>query len=90
MDALKNIHSIRLENRNMLRSDGVKEIVSFDEFSVVLNTEKGRLCINGTGLHIQELSVENGVVTVDGQINELIYVDEVEPKKSGFFGRLLR
>ncbi|MBR6681718.1 MAG: sporulation protein YabP [Clostridia bacterium] len=90
MDTDKNVHTITLDNRNILRVLGVKEIVSFDEFSVILNTEKGRLCINGSGLHIQELSVDTGVVCVDGQINELIYVDAVEPKKGGIFGRLLR
>ncbi len=90
MDTDKNVHRINVDNRRLLKADGVKEIVSFDEFSVVLNTENGRLCINGNGLHIQELSVDTGVVSVDGQINELIYVDASEPKKSGFFGRLLR
>ena len=90
MDRDKNVHSITLDNRNILRAAGVNEIVSFDEFSVVLNTEKGRLCINGNGLHIQELSVDTGVVSVDGQINELIYVDATEPKRGGIFGRLLR
>ena len=90
MDTDKNVHCIAVDNRRALKADGVKEIVSFDEFSVVLNTEKGKLCINGSELHIQELSVDTGTVCIDGQINELIYVDATEQKKSGFFGRLLR
>ena len=90
MDADKNVHCITVDNRRFFKADGVKEIVSFDEYSVVLNTEKGKLVINGNGLHIQELSVDTGVVCIDGQINELIYIDASEPKKSGLFGRLLR
>ena len=90
MDRDKTQHNIFLDNRNMLKVFGVKEIVSFDEFSVVLNTDMGRLSVNGSGLHIQELSVDTGVVCVDGQINELIYADATEPKKGGFLGRLLR
>ena len=90
MDRDKSVHSITVDNRNMLKANGVKDIVSFDEYSVVLNTEKGRLCINGNGLHIQELSVESGGVCVDGTINEIIYVEESSNKKSGIFGRLLK
>lgn len=90
MDTAKNVHCLSVNNRNILRADGIKDIVSFDEYSVVLNTEKGKLVINGNGLHIQELSVDTGVVSVDGTINELIYVDASEPKKSGLLGRLLR
>ncbi len=89
-DNSRSVHNIRLENRNMLYIDGVKDVVSFDDLSVVLNTEKGKLVINGNGLHVQQLLLETGNVIIDGEINELIYVDEIEQKRSGFFGRLLR
>ncbi len=85
-----NKHSIRLENRKKLMLDGIKDVISFDDMSVVLDTVMGRLEINGTDLHIQVLSLESGNVVIEGNISEIMYEDESEPTKKGFFGRKSR
>ncbi len=82
-----NKHCIRLENRKKLLLDGISDVISFDDMSVILDTVLGRLEINGTDLHIQVLSLESGNVVIDGSISEIMYEDETESTKKGFFGR---
>ena len=83
-----NRHNISLENRKRVFVDGVDEVISFDEYSVYMNTSLGRLLINGEQLHIQTLCLEKGNVVVDGEINEIIYESDQKNAKKGIFGRL--
>ncbi len=81
-------HELRLEDRKKLSVSGVQEVESFDENSVVLHTVCGILLIRGENLHLQTLSIDGGMVTVDGLIDALTYA---EPQKSGgFFRRVFR
>ena len=85
-----NRHNLRLENRKKLILDGVRDVISFDDMYVVLDTVRGRLNVNGTNLHIQVLSLESGEVVVEGDVAELIYEDETNNTKKGFFSKLKR
>ena len=87
---MDNTHNIKLEDRKKLFLEGVSDVISFDDISVVLDTALGRLNINGNELHIQTLCLETGIVTVEGRIDELIYEDTSDKKKKGIFGRYLR
>jgi len=79
-------HRLTLDARRRLSMTGVVEVESFDEEQVVLATTKGQLVIRGRGLHLQQLSLEGGQVTVDGDVDMLEY--EQEPPAGGFFARL--
>jgi len=78
-------HKLTLDGRRQLTVSGVKDVESFDETSVVLDTVRGVLIVRGSGLHLQLLSLEGGNVTVDGRIDSLGYE---EPARGGFFSRL--
>ena len=81
-------HTLTLENRAKLFLSGIEEVVSFDEHTVVLNTALGAMSIEGEGLHILSLSLENGHVTVEGHIDAIFYENRTEKVKRGFFSRL--
>ena len=83
-------HTLTLENRAKLFLNGIEEVVSFDERTVVLNTALGAMSIEGEGLHILSLSLENGHVTVEGHIDAIFYENRTEKVKRGFFSRLTR
>ncbi len=87
--ARKTIHNLTLENRKKLVLDGVEDVISFDDASVLLDTVMGQLTINGSSLRIQELCLEKGNVSLEGDIDEILYSD-TQVKKSGFFGKLFR
>ena len=64
-------HACRLENRNAASLTGVREVVSFDENQVVMDTDMGLLTIKGKDLHVSRLTVEKGELEVEGQVDSL-------------------
>lgn len=85
--ALEATHKVTLDGRNKLSVCGVRDVESFDEGMVVLNTVRGTLIIHGENLHLQMLSIDGGQVALDGMVDSLVYEDEVQ--RGGFFSRLL-
>ena len=61
-------HNLTMENRRNLVATGVTGIVSYDEYTAVLDTPLGRLQIGGEGLSVSELSVQSGQVRSAGSI----------------------
>ncbi len=83
-------HSVVMQDCMRLSLSGVTDADSFDEGQVRLFTECGELLICGTDLHVNEMNVDTGSVTVEGEIRALVYGDKSAKKRLGWFGRLLR
>ena len=83
---LRQEHELRLWDRGKLTLTGVKEVESFDENVIALNTVRGLLLVRGEGLHLRALTPEGGQVTIDGGIQSLSY--EEDRPTGGFFRRL--
>jgi sporulation protein YabP len=82
---------IKMLNRKLLEISGVIKVDSFDSLQFFLETECGFLKITGLNLHIKNLSLEQGLVAIEGTINELIYVDEhIQGKSKGLLGKLFK
>lgn len=81
-------HSLSLDSRNRLNISAVDDVVSFDESLVSLSVGESILNISGESLSIKNLSLENGDITVNGNISAIVYFDET-PRKKRFsrFGR---
>ena len=62
-----------------------KEVISFEDTSVILQTGMGTLTVQGSTLQLKTLSLEGGQVEVEGNIAALIYE---EPRQGGWFSRL--
>lgn len=65
--------NIILEGRKKLKVSGVKDIDSFSETKVVLNTVLGELLIKGEDLHIIMLETETGDFSLSGNVSSLVY-----------------
>lgn len=78
-------HNITVEGRERLAITGVRDVTSFDDNTVVLDTEAGGLTIKGTDLHINRLSVEDGNLFVEGYIISCVYNDKIDVRKTGSF-----
>ena len=76
-------HACTLENRNAASLTGVREVVSFDENQVVMDTDMGLLTIKGKDLHVSRLTVEKGEMEVEGQIDSLTYSSNEAYRKAG-------
>ena len=85
-------HRITINQRESMELNGITDVISFDEQAVVLSTVCGEMAIEGSALHIHVLSMEQGIVTLDGRIDSVTYYDRettVKGEKRGFLGKLL-
>lgn len=83
----KNIkHTIMLSGREELKVSGVNDVINFDETCIVLETVAGILSIDGQNLHIVNLNVDSGDVSVSGEVNGIIYPQSLS-KSGGLFRR---
>ena len=83
-------HQIIMNDCLDLVITGVTDVDCFDERSVRLFTECGELTIFGEQLHVNEMNVENGSLTVEGSVTALIYGDRRITRRLGLLGKLLR
>jgi sporulation protein YabP len=70
-----------LDARKKLTLTGATEVVRFDEDLVELNTDLGPLLIEGSGLKLKCLSLDDGTIIVEGDLCALHY--EVSGRKRG-------
>ena len=96
-------HNAILENRQRLQLSGVTDVDSFDEDEIRLFTQLGELTIKGKDLHINEISVESGDVSVEKYSphrflsvllstadRALVYGEKDRKKKLSAIGKIFR
>ena len=66
-------HTLSLEGRSRARLTGVMAVSCFNEREVVLQTSEGEVALMGAGLHIEQLSLEDGKLGVTGEITAIEY-----------------
>lgn len=87
----KVVQSLLLENKEILNVTGVEGVDNFNEETVVLLTNKGKLTIKGQKLNISKLNVDEGKLIVKGDINVLIYSDnDGKREKVSFVKKLFK
>ena len=73
-------HKLVLNERSLLTVTGVTEVVSFDDTSVIAQTDLGTLMVPGKELQLKTLLPEGGQVIVEGHIASMVYE---EPRPAG-------
>lgn len=86
----KTIQNIILENREKLSVSGVKDILTFDEEEIILDTALGVLEIRGSNLKVEKLSTDTGEIIAKGNIGEMLYTKETVAKKGSVFKSIFR
>ncbi|MBB6733369.1 sporulation protein YabP [Cohnella zeiphila] len=83
---------IHMLNRKVMDISGVNNVESFDNEEFLLETECGFLAVRGQNLHMKNLSLEQGMVTIEGLVHSLVYLDgSVSGGKSkGLLGKLFK
>ena len=86
---IKMPHNLVMEDRRTLSITGVSDVDSFDEGTIIVFTDLGELTVRGSDLHIRNLNIEAGEVSLEGNISALSYADNAV-KQTGFFGKVFR
>lgn len=76
-------HKLTIENRASGTMTGIREVVSFDENQIVLDTDMGLLTLKGKELHVSRLTLEKGEVDINGTIESLNYSSNEALRRSG-------
>ncbi len=79
--------TVELKDRRSLRLNGVKNVLNYCEYSVTLEMSDTELTVEGDGLSITKLNLDDGEVAVEGLVYSLSYSDGTV-KKSGIISRL--
>lgn len=76
-------HKVMLYNREKGTLTGILDVISFDENTIVLDTDMGLLTIKGKDLHVSRLTLEKGEVDIEGRTDSLVYSSNESYRKSG-------
>ena len=67
------LHSLTLEEQNRLNLTGILNVDSFNEKEVCLKLAENTLHITGANLNVEKLNVEEGTLSILGEINTIKY-----------------
>ena len=88
VEVIRSNHNIIIEDRKKLTLSGVKDVISFDDETLLLETALGRLTVKGAGLHIVNFDTASGDLFAEGKIYAAVYTSE--ERNGGFFSRVFR
>ena len=85
-------HSIMIDRRENISLTGVIDVISFDEETIVCETELGLVIIKGDNLHVNKLNLDSGELSVDGAINSITYENEGNPlsNRGSFLNKIFK
>lgn len=66
-------HRIKFDNREEGFLSGIIDVISFDSDEIILESYQGGIILKGSDLHIKNLNLDNGEVSVDGRIDSFTY-----------------
>lgn len=85
-----NSTKLSLFDRSKLSLTGVTDVSGFDETLVTVVTSDGELSVEGEGLHVTLLSLEEGKVDLEGRVNAMIYTNGRTEKNRSFWRMFAR
>ena len=83
-------NTINLKNRQQLSITGVEHVYSFNDVKIELKTNLGDMKIEGEKLDMGKLSIEEGMLNINGAINCIVYSKTPRKDDEGFFKRLFK
>ena len=84
-------HSLQVDRRENVTVTGLLDVISFDEESVIGETEMGVIIIKGGNLHVSRINLDSGELIVSGEIDGISYENAGGPAKAkSLLGRMFR
>ncbi len=72
---------IVITDRTKVEIDGVRAVISFDEDGVVLESELGKICVEGREMRIENFEKATSSILIIGKISCVYYVEKMEKKR---------
>lgn len=84
------VQNLILENRGKLSISGVRDVLSFDDQIVMVDTELGLLTVKGENIRINKLSLDTAEVIIEGEISTLIYSQTKQEKTGSILSKIFK
>ena len=81
--------NVIIEGRKKLNISGVRDVISFDDETILLDTALGKMTVKGEEIHISNFNTETGVLSAEGQIHAVVYMSDGK-SSGGFISRIFR
>ena len=81
--------NVIIENRKRINISGVKEVTSFDDETILLDTSLGKMTVKGEGLHVENFNNESGDLCATGKVYAVVYMSDARTT-GGFLSRIFR
>ena len=88
-ESIYSIQNVIIENRKKISISGVKEVTSFDEETVLIDTSLGRMTIKGEDIKIESFNTQTGDLTASGTFHAVVYMADSN-SGGGFISRIFR
>ena len=88
-ESIRTIQNVIIENRKKLYISGVKQVISFDEETVLLDSTLGRMTVKGEGVKIENFNTDTGDLSASGTVHAVVYMAGRE-SGGGFISRLFK
>jgi len=76
-------HKLTLMDREVLDVSGVVNVEKFTDDDIILETEQGMLNIKGDKMHMKQLNLDGGFITIEGVIKTMAYSEGTATKEKG-------
>ncbi len=83
------VQNVIIENRKSLNISGVKDVLNFDDETILLDTFLGKMTIKGENLHIESFNSTTGDLSATGKIYAVVYMSDAKTT-GGFLSRIFR
>ncbi|MGN1371585.1 MAG: sporulation protein YabP [Candidatus Coprovivens sp.] len=94
MDNAKNYdstkHEVKVIDRSLIYLSGIDKIISFDSEEFLMESVMGIILLKGENLEIVKLDTHDGIVSIKGNINSMIYDDGKKKDGETLLGKLFK
>lgn len=87
-DRPKRPHLLTLDNNRKLHMTGVLSMDNYDEKQIIATLSENKIIVDGLGLTVDKLSVEEGIIDISGSVSAVRYAKTAE--KGSLFKRLVK
>ena len=83
-------HEVKVIDRSLIYLSGIDKIISFDNEEFLMESIMGIILLKGENLEIVKLDTHDGVVSIKGNINSMIYDDGKKKDTESLLGKLFK
>lgn len=83
-------HTLHIDNRQKVDITGITKVIAFNEDNIILSTIMGLLNIKGKSMKMNKLNVDNGDMSLEGEIISFVYTSKEGEKKENILKKLFK